>query len=102
MRAVALGYHATEAWWVKLSLSQADRLLEGAWVSSDATPSPTPSPTTPIYVVIMKGDLGAARGGGHYRWAAVALQERGTEVLKQSDRISTQGLTLTPLQLASP
>jgi hypothetical protein len=109
MRSEVSSYHPTQAWWVKVPRSRAVSLIEGDRASENPNPewgaSVSPNPSTPTYVIIMKGDFGisAISHGQHYKWGAVALLPQGAMVATRTlDPIDTKGLTLTPLQLASP
>jgi len=97
MRAFALDHHATAAGWVKVPLSRAFKLMQGGWGSSNETPSPT----TPVYVLIMRGDFGTVNGV-RQTWAASVFGTPGTNFFANTEPSDTQGLTLTPLQLPSP
>ena len=98
LRAVALSKHATKAWWVKVPLSRAFKLFGGSWSSS----AETAGSTTPVYVLIMKGNLGTAKKGVHYRWAIEVPEDFSADSVMSTDRFNTEGLTLTPLNLSSP
>jgi hypothetical protein len=95
MRALALHHHATEAWYARVPLSSAFKLLQGSWGGSG---EPT-SATTPVYVVIMKGDFGVASNGHRYNWAGVHLETNGTNFFTTENRLEAPGVSLTPLPL---
>lgn len=95
MRTVALGHHATRAWYVELPLRDAFKLISAEWAV------PGEGPTTPTYVVIMGGDFGTDEiSHQRYTWAAVPLLPHDLELSLGS--CDTHDLALTPLSLATP
>ena len=98
MRSFAVDHHASTAWWVRVPLSRAFKLLQGGWVGSNQTPSPS----TPVYVLVMRGDFGSTNGQPE-AWGASIFGIPNSENLNtNTDPFYTKGLTLTPLPLASP
>ena len=92
---------ATQAWWVKVPLSEANGLLGGSW----ASPSPSPGATAPVYVVLLKGDY-TGGDGKPYHWAVAASRTVGqtgeSTLFVTNHRPDTHGQPWTPLPLASP
>jgi hypothetical protein len=92
---------ATEAWWVKVPFSEADRLLG----HEPRSPGAVPGPTTQTYVIILKGDY-TGGDGRPYKWAVLVHyangKSSGQTVYVTNDRPDTRGQAWTPLPLASP
>ena len=93
MRTFAVDHHASEAWWVRVPLSRAFKLLQGGWYSS----SETPNPQTPVYVLVMHGVNGHPQ-----TWGYSVFGTSGTGLFTNTEPSDTKGLTLTPLPLPSP
>ena len=95
MRSFANKHHATQAWWVRTSLERAFKLQGGAF-------GPAPSPGTPVYVLVMRGDFGSANGQPEVWGASIFGIPNHEGLSTNSDPFYTEGLTLTPLPLTSP
>ncbi len=93
LQALARAQKATKAWYTLVPLSKAFKIMQGGWGGSNVPP-----PTTPSWVVIMRGDFGRS-GGERYTWAVSVLDPHGKNLLKTSTPIDTFGAKLTPLPL---
>ena len=83
---------ATQAWWVQVPRSEADRLLGGYGSSRSASPSAD----TPTYVVILKGTYNGG-DGKPYKWAVVDGRPGSSTAYVTNRRPDTGTQAWTPL-----
>jgi len=84
----------TQAWWVLMPRSEVDKLQDGGWGS------PSPSPDTPTYVALIKGDY--TDGDKRYTWVVAYGSPRDSTVYFTDHRPDTGNRAWTTLPLASP
>jgi hypothetical protein len=94
LAAYATWFGATQAWWTVMPHAQAVDLTLGR----TGVIAPDTSPSTPTYVVLMRGEFSDA-GGRPAAWALGVPQ--GTAVTS-AERPRVPGATWSPLPLASP
>jgi hypothetical protein len=95
MRLIATEHHATEAWWTLTTLSRAFKLQGRGF-------APAPSPGTPVYVLVMRGDFGTVNGQRE-AWATSIVGIPNREDLSLNTHpFDLNGLALHSLPLPSP
>jgi hypothetical protein len=82
----------TQAWWVRVPRSEADRLLGGL----ERSPSASPGADAPTYVVILKGAY-TGGDGKPYRWAVVVGRPGSSTAYVTNRRPDTGTQAWTPL-----
>ncbi len=84
----------TQAWWVLMPRSEVDK-LQGMDIAS-----PHPSPNSPTYVALIKGNH--TDGDKHYTWVIVFGSPRDSTIFYTDKRPDTGSRAWTPLPLTSP
>ena len=82
----------TQAWWVRVPRSEADRLLGGL----ESSPSASPGADAPTYVVILKGAY-TGGDGKPYEWAVVVGRPGSSTAYVTNRRPDTGTQAWTPL-----
>jgi len=92
----------TEAWWVRLPLSEAQPVLGAEYgsVAGDRDPS------SPVYLVVLNGGFTGGDGETHYDWAVLVSYadelSSSTSAIVLAERPDTSGHVWNPLPSLSP